>query len=197
MTTLMVRRPPFQIDASVPFQWQPSNPSFELFGNAFTFLAVAFEKYIVAATREAMSRITDPDIAEEADAFLRQEAQHARAHRAHARAMIEQYPGLDDTFAAVNAAYDDLLEGEDVEFHLAYIANLEATFTPLFKMVFDNRRPLFEGGDERVGTLRKIPDTQPRPDPRITPDVGRRVARRLRRERGRHDLRRRPTLNLG
>ena len=153
MTTLMVRRPPFQIDASVPFQWQPSNPSFGLFGNAFTFLAVAFEKYIVAATREAMSRITDPDIAEEADAFLRQEAQHARAHRAHARAMIEQYPGLDDTFAAVNAAYDDLLEGEDVEFHLAYIANLEATFTPLFKMVFDNRRPLFEGGDERVGTL--------------------------------------------
>ena len=40
-----------------------------------------------------------------------------------------------------------------IEFHLAYIANLEATFTPLFKMVFDNRRQLFEGGDERIGTL--------------------------------------------
>ena len=40
-----------------------------------------------------------------------------------------------------------------VEFHLAYVANLEATFTPLFKMVFENRRQLFEGGDERVGTL--------------------------------------------
>jgi predicted metal-dependent hydrolase len=150
---LVVRRPPFSIDASVPFQWQPANPSFGLFGNTFTFLAVAFERYIVAAIREAMPRITDPTVAKEADAFLRQEAQHARAHRLHANAMIAQYPGLAETFAATSAAYDELLEGEDIEFHLAYIANLEATFTPLFKMVFDNRRQLFEGGDERVGTL--------------------------------------------
>jgi predicted metal-dependent hydrolase len=149
----VIRRPPFAIDASVPFQWQPANPRFGLFGNTFTFLAIAFERYIVAATREAMPRITDPAIAEEADAFLRQEAQHARAHRLHANAMIAQYPGLAETFAATNAAYDELLERETLEFHLAYIANLEATFTPLFKMVFDNRRRLFEGGDERVGTL--------------------------------------------
>jgi predicted metal-dependent hydrolase len=153
MATLTVRRPPFRIDASVPFQWQPANPSFGLFGNTFTFLVVAFEVYIVAAIRQAMPRITDPAVAEEADAFLRQEAQHARAHRLHANAMIAQYPALAETFAATNAAYDELLEREDVEFHLAYIAALEATFTPLFKMVFDNRRWLFEGGDERIGTL--------------------------------------------
>jgi predicted metal-dependent hydrolase len=153
MTSLTVRRPPFQIDASVPFQWQPANPSFGLFGNTFTFLAIAFERYIVSATRQAMSRITEQTVAEEADAFVRQEAQHARAHRLHANAMIAQYPGLEETFAATNAAYDQLLDREDVEFHLAYIANLEATFTPLFKMVFDHHRQLFAGGDERVGTL--------------------------------------------
>jgi predicted metal-dependent hydrolase len=153
MTTLTVRRPPFHIDESVPFQWQPANPAFGLFGNAFTFLAIAFERYIVSATRHAMPRITDPAIAEEAELFVRQEAQHARAHRAHAKAMIARHPRLADTFATATAAYDELLDAEDVDFHLAYIANLEATFTPLFKMVFDNRRPLFEGGDERVGTL--------------------------------------------
>jgi predicted metal-dependent hydrolase len=153
MTSPRVRAPAFRIDASVPFQWQPANPSFGLFTNAFTFLAIAFERYIVAATRQAIPRITDPAIAEEADAFLRQEAQHARAHRAHANAMIAQYPGLAGTLAAANSAYDRLLRQEDGEFHLAYIANLEATFTPLFKMIFDNRRVLFEGGDERVGTL--------------------------------------------
>lgn len=153
MTTLTVRRPPFPIDASVPFQWQPANPSFGLFGNAFTFLAIAFERYIVAAVRQAMPRITDRAVAEEAEAFLRQEAQHARAHRLHANAMIARHPGLAETLAAATAAYDALLEREDVEFHLAYIANLEATFTPLFKMVFDHRRPLFAGGDERVGTM--------------------------------------------
>ncbi len=153
MTNLTVRSPQFGIDETVPFQWQPSNPSFGLFGNTFTFLAIAFERYIVSATRQALPRITDPAVAEEADAFVRQEAQHARAHRAHAKAMMAQYPGLDETYAAANAAYDELLEREDVEFHLAYIANLEATFTPLFKMVIDNRHELFVGGDERVGTM--------------------------------------------
>ena len=67
--------------------------------------------------------------------------------------MISKYPELQETYASANAAYDELFESEDVEFHLAYVANLEATFTPLFKMVFDNRRQLFEGSDERVGTL--------------------------------------------
>jgi predicted metal-dependent hydrolase len=153
MTNLRVRCPPFRIDASVPFQWQPANPNFGLFTNTFTFLAIAFERYIVTAIRQAMPRITDPAIAEEADAFVRQEAQHARAHRGHANAMIDQYPRLAETLTAADAAYDELLRQEDVEFHLAYIANLEATFTPLFKMVFDNRKLLFGGGDERAGTL--------------------------------------------
>lgn len=153
MTNLTARSPRFGIDGTVPFQWQPANPSFGLFGNTFTFLAVAFERYIVAATRQAVPRFTSAAVAEEADAFVRQEAQHARAHGAHAKAMISQYPGLDETYAAANAAYDELLEQEDVEFHLAYVACLEATFTPLFKMVLDNRHRLFEGSDERVGTM--------------------------------------------
>src|SRR5262245_52701239 len=117
MTSLTVRRPDFRIDATVPFQWQPANPSFGLFGNTFTFLAIAFERYIVAATRQAMSRISDPATREEADAFLRQEAQHARAHRAHAKAMIGHYPALAGTLAAAEAAYDELFERESLEFH--------------------------------------------------------------------------------
>lgn len=153
MTRLVVRKPPFAIDESVPFQWQPANPSFGLFGNAFTFIAIAFERYLVAATRQALPLIEDAAVAEEADAFIRQEAQHARAHRAHAQAMIANYPGLADTMTRLTATYDALLESKPLEYHLAYIADLEATFTPLFKMVLDNRASLFEGADERVGTL--------------------------------------------
>jgi len=153
VSDLTVRSPKFHIDETVPFQWQPANPSFGLFGNTFTFLAIAFERYIVSATRQAEPHFTSAAVADEADLFVRQEAQHARAHRAHAKAMIAQYPGLEETYAAANVAYDELLEREDVEFHLAYVACLEATFTPLFKMVLDHRHRLFEGSDERVGTM--------------------------------------------
>ena len=82
MTLPEVRRPAFRIDESVPFQWQPANPTFGIFGNVFTFLAIAFERYIVSAVRKAQDKLSeDPEVASEADAFLRQEAQHAAAHR--------------------------------------------------------------------------------------------------------------------
>jgi len=40
------RKIPWESDAGVPFMWQPANPNFGLFCNAFTFIAVPFERYI-------------------------------------------------------------------------------------------------------------------------------------------------------
>ena len=79
MTQLKVRRMPFDFGGDIPFQWQPANPDFAHMANAVGVLAIAFEKFIVAQVREAKPLITDPEPAQEAEAFLRQEAQHARA----------------------------------------------------------------------------------------------------------------------
>ncbi len=154
MTDLVVRKMAFQFDATVPFMWQPANPHFAIFGNAFTFIAVPFEKYIIAALRQAQDRLnSDADVAEEAEAFLRQEARHAAAHRKHMIALIEQYPGLEQCYEQTVASFNDLIDTHPVEFHAAYIANLEATFTPMFKIVLDHRDSLFADGDKRVASL--------------------------------------------
>jgi hypothetical protein len=39
MTDLVVRKIRWDFDAAVPFMWQPANPNFGLFCNAFTFIA--------------------------------------------------------------------------------------------------------------------------------------------------------------
>lgn len=154
MTKPVVRKIAWDFDATVPFRWQPANPSFGLFCNAFTFIAVPFERYIVAAVRGAADRLNqDPVVAEEADTFLRQEAQHAAAHRKHMLALVERYPELERCYEDACKAYDDLIAQQPIEFHAAYIANLEATFTPLFKVILDNRDSLFAGGDRRVASL--------------------------------------------
>jgi predicted metal-dependent hydrolase len=153
MTTLVVRRPAFAIADDAPFLWQPMNPAFALFCNLFTFVAVPFEKYLVTVMRDAQRRISDPAVADEAEAFLRQEAQHANAHRRHMSVLIQRYPGLQEVHDHACASYDDLLATRPLEFHLAYIANLEATFTPLFKLVLDNRASLFGSGDAAIGSL--------------------------------------------
>lgn len=153
MTDLEVRRPRFDFTAEVPWQWNPRNPGFSFFMNATSMIAVCFEQMIVAAVTEAKPLITDPAVAAEATAFLRQEAQHSASHRKHVNALIKHYPGLQDTLDAAMARYDELTETTSLQFRLAYIADLEATFTPSFKLMLDNEATLFRPGDERVASL--------------------------------------------
>lgn len=153
MTNVVIRSIPFKFDASVPFQWQPNNPNFGVFCNSFTFFAVPFERFIVAVVRELRKVVDDSEVLAEADAFVKQEAQHASAHRKHMLALIEQYPGLAGIDDEATAMFEELRRRESLQYHLAYIANIEATFTPLMKVFLDHRDSLFEGGDRRVASL--------------------------------------------
>ena len=154
MTNLQVRKMRFAFaDYDVPFLWNETNPAFSAMANAVSFLAIAFEKMIVTTMAEAKPLLTDPVIAEEADAFVRQEGQHSMAHRQHARGLIKAYPALKETLDDVIAAFDDLVDNKPLKYRLAYTADLEATFTPVFKLMLDNDDTLFAPGDDRVASL--------------------------------------------
>lgn len=153
MHDLEVRRPRFDFTADVPWEWNPQNPAFSYLMNATSIIAICFEQMIVAAVGEAKALITEPEIAAEATAFLRQEAQHSASHRKHVNALIARYPGLQQTLDAATARFDELTATAPLEFRLAYIADLEATFTPTFKLMLDNEAVLFRPGDERVASL--------------------------------------------
>ncbi|WP_330253349.1 metal-dependent hydrolase [Nocardia sp. NBC_00565] len=154
MTDLQVRKMRFAFaDYDVPFLWNEENPAFSSMANAVSFLAIGFEKMIVNMIREAMPRITDPAVAEEADAFVRQEGQHSTAHRQHVNGLIRNYPGLQETLNEVIGEFDRLTTDTSLDYRLAYTADLEATFTPVFKLMLDNDSTLFRPGDDRVASL--------------------------------------------
>jgi ring-1,2-phenylacetyl-CoA epoxidase subunit PaaE len=154
VTTLQLREVRFDLDADdIAFCWNRENPAFSLQLNMVSFLAIAFEKFIVAAVDEALPLIEDPEIREEARSFLDQEAQHASWHREHVRALTRRHPGMVDVLSAAIGGFDRLTATKSLPWRLAFIADLEATFTPWFKMLLDNDRVLFGGGDERVASL--------------------------------------------
>jgi len=154
VTDLQVRKMRFAFaDYPVPFLWNPSDPSFSCASNMLSFLFLAIEKMISATVHEALPTITDPEVAEEALAFVRQEGQHSMAHRQHAKGLIKAYPALQETLDEVMAVYDDLTATTSVKYRLAYIADLEATFTPTFSMMLNNADTLFAPGDDRVASL--------------------------------------------
>lgn len=152
MSNLEVRRIPFNFDGA-EFIWNPENPAFSIMMNQITFLVIGFERYLCKAIRASEPLITDPVVAEEAKLFFEQEAVHAVAHRKHAKALIDQYPGLQDALDRTISSYDQLMEERPLEFALAYGGGLESVFTPFFKMILDNRDVLFSGGDSRLASL--------------------------------------------
>src|SRR3546814_3431654 len=72
-------------DQDVPFLWNPGNPAWSNMSKAVSFLAIGFEKMIVKMIMQTKSRISDPEMAEEAVAFIRQEGHHSTAHRPHVK----------------------------------------------------------------------------------------------------------------
>jgi predicted metal-dependent hydrolase len=154
MTDLRVRRVRFGFaSADVPFNWQPERPAFAMQCNVISFFAPGFEKLIVDATREAIPLMRRPEDVEEAEAYLRQEAQHSAAHVTHIRALIKRWPGLRETRDQVVSSYDHLTATKPLAWRLAYAAVVEATFTPYFKVFLDHEDKLFRPGDERVASL--------------------------------------------
>lgn len=153
VSDLQIRKIPFNFDDHVPFVWNPENPEFAIMCNAVGILAIAFEKFVVATMKEAIPLITDPGVRDEAEDFMRQEGQHSRMHRKHIAALIRQYPGLQQTMDDAVAAFDELLETKPIEYNLAYTADLEATFTAIFKLFLDHHETLYAPGDDRVASL--------------------------------------------
>ncbi len=152
MSDLQIRRIDFAFD-DVDFHWNPQNKPFSVFINVISFWVIGLEKYFVRAMREAEARIDDPAVLAEARAFRQQEAVHAASHRRHVNALIDRYPELQSVLDDVVARYDELYESRDLDYHLAYAAALEGTFTPVFKLFIDHRDTLFADGDARVASL--------------------------------------------
>jgi predicted metal-dependent hydrolase len=154
MTDLQVRRVRFDFASDdVPFNWQPERPAFGMQCNVISFFAPGFEKFIVDATREAIPLMRNPEDAEEANAYLRQEAQHSSAHMSHVRALSRRWPGLQETIQKVTASFDHLTATKPLAWRLAYPAVVEAMFTPYFKVFLDHEDKLFRPGDERVASM--------------------------------------------
>ena len=152
MSDLVLRKLPFDFDG-VAFDWHPENPAFSMMMNAVTFQVMGFEHYMCKAMRDAEKFIADPAILAEARAFNAQEMIHSQAHKKHIKALLGRYPGLQGVLDASLARYDALYKSESVHFHLAYAANIEATFTSRFGTIIEHRQALFGGGDPRVTAL--------------------------------------------
>lgn len=74
-----VRRPRFDWEGH-PAHWIPEDPMASHVGNALHLLFPTGERFFIQAVRDAKPHVTDPELIEAIDEFIKQEAWHAQAH---------------------------------------------------------------------------------------------------------------------
>jgi predicted metal-dependent hydrolase len=151
MSDLVLRRPPFRYDG-VDFLWNADNPAFSVLANSVSFQVIGFEKYICRSMRDAEKRIDDPAMLAETRLFNAQESVHSQTHKRHVDVLIARHPGLRQVLDESVADYEDIYRANELRFNLAYAANVEATFTPLFSSIIRHRDALMGKGDARVAS---------------------------------------------
>jgi predicted metal-dependent hydrolase len=133
--------------------WNPHRPEWSQVANASSLLMPYLEPFLIDAIREAIPRIADPELREEAKAYLGQEAHHFKQHRrfndlllAHGYERLRSYERtLADDYAE--------LRTRPLAFRLAYAAGFETMALAIGHMLVRHRRFFFADADSNVSSL--------------------------------------------
>ena len=148
-----VRRIPFDFGAEVPPVWHPSQHEWSHMVNGASLTMPYLEPFLNRTMREALEEISDPDLREDMDGFVRQEAQHYTNHRRYNEMLkANGYPELADVEATFEADYARL-EQRSLAWRLAYSAGFETMTMGITEWLINDRETLFQDADPTVTSL--------------------------------------------
>ncbi len=150
---LRVRKVQFVYPDDLVAHWNPRRPEWSQVVNASSLLMPYLEPFLIDAIREAIPRIGDPELRDEAKAYLGQEAHHFKQHRRFNDLLLAR--GYESLRAYEDTLADDYrrLRTRPLAFRLAYAAGFETMALAIGHMLVRHRRFFFAHGDANVGSL--------------------------------------------
>jgi predicted metal-dependent hydrolase len=147
------RRVRFQWPDDLDPMWLPRQPELAVAANAVSMLMPHMEPYVVASVRAEIPalRETDPALADQASAYVAQEAQHHAQHRRFNDIMLRHYPGLARVERAMAWVFARLRR-RSTRFGLAFSAGFECIAFIAARWV-DKRQSLLRGADPTAATM--------------------------------------------
>jgi len=144
---IVVRKVQFAFPEDFKPHWNAAKPELSQIFNSVSFMAPAFEPFIIDAVRAAAPYITDPDVKKEADGLSGQETQHYRQHRRfNAMLIAKGYEGLRAHEQQLEKDYAEIRK-RPLKFQLAYAGGIESLALAGGHMVVNLREYLFKDAD--------------------------------------------------
>jgi predicted metal-dependent hydrolase len=151
--TIPVRKIPFNFSVNVPAVWHPKQREWSHMVNGASLAMPYLEPFLNRTMREALAHVSDPDLRQDIDGFIRQEAQHYGNHRRYNEGLkAKGYPELADVEATFEADYT-ALQKSSLEKRLAYCAGFETMTMGITEWLIEERDELFKGADPTVTSL--------------------------------------------
>lgn len=150
MSEIIARDLKFGIDDSVPSRWSPEQPEFSHVASAFMGALPYLEPYFIQNLREALPLIADQRIANDARAFIQQEARHAQQHRDWNQVLARRFPGFDQLERAIKTRLANSKLRHSLPFRLAYTSGYEALTYQIACFILEQRHTLLQGADPRL-----------------------------------------------
>jgi hypothetical protein len=150
---ILVRKVQFEFPDDFKPHWNPDDPAVSQLINGTSLLLPYMEPFIIDSIREASKQITDPNLLQEAKAWIGQESQHFMQHRRFNEVLIANgYPQLREREQEIAQEYERL-KTRPLKFQVAYTAGFETLALALGHAIIANRAPLFRGADPAVASL--------------------------------------------
>jgi predicted metal-dependent hydrolase len=153
-STIVVRRMRFDLSCSKGALWNCQAPEISYLTCAWALALPHLEAYFIAAVRQCLPRISDPQLRSDAVAYCAQEGEHARHHRQfNRRLMREGYPGLEAIEARIGERLVRHRKSRSLRWHMAYTAGYEAVTFQIVRFFFRHRALWFERADPHVSAM--------------------------------------------
>ncbi|MBI2708564.1 MAG: metal-dependent hydrolase [Actinobacteria bacterium] len=147
-----MRRVAFAYPADLDPRWHPRLPELAIAANAVSLLMPHAEPYVVRSVRAVLADLPG-ELADQAEAYARQEAQHHAQHHRFNALVRRRYPGLARVDGWMRRTFAWLARRRSNRFHLAFAAGFEAVAYAAARWVDGRVTDLFRGADPVPATL--------------------------------------------
>lgn len=146
---IKVRKIPFEFPDAINPQWHSKKPEWSHMVNGASLTMPYLEPFLNRTMRAALDHIDDPDLREDVDGFVRQEAQHYTNHRRYNEMLkANGYPELADVEATYEEDYE-ALDRRSLAWRLAYSAGFETMTMGITEWLINDRESLFKDADRK------------------------------------------------
>ena len=143
---------PLRLPGDLEPAWNPRRPEFAFAANSVSLIMPHAEPYFVRVTRAALPEL-EPEQRAEAEAYIRQEAQHHAQHRRFNDLLVARCPGLGRLERWMAKAYGWVERRRSLRFNLAFAAASETIAYSLARWTERRSGDLFDGAEPVPASL--------------------------------------------